>query len=281
MTPSHQPCHAGRPSRATIPTAGAAVALAACVFLIGCTRAARPGADAGGPLGPERPPAAPLTADDAYPQLRARDAVTLSYRITDGQDAERRADLLFTSCDRLADPPRIGRSADRACILWTVAPEDAPRNTRLWARVGSGLIVMGIMLNPERGVVTTFEPPLVIFPAGLEPGAPFTQTVGMKVTDERGRPKEQGSATLEMTLVAVQDLTLAGRTVETARVRSVFRANLRNARIIRTTDRWHIPGVGPVMEHFDEEVRAFGLVIERTSQTFILDGDPPPAAPNR
>jgi len=255
--------------------------LASSAVLIGCTGAAKPGAVAGGPLGPERPPAAPLTADDAYPQLRARDAVALSYRITDGHDSGQRAELLFTSCDRLENPPRIGQPADHACILWTVAPEDAPRNTRIWTRAGSGLIVMGRMLNPERSVVTTFDPPLVVFPAGLEPGVPFTQSVGMKVTDERGRPKEQGSATLETTLDAAQDLTLAGQTVETARVRSVFRANLKNARIVRTTDRWHIPGVGPVMEHFEEEVRVLGLIVERTSQTFILDGDVPTAAGDR
>jgi len=257
------------------------VGLAACVLVIGCSGAAKPRAAPIGPLGPEQAPPAPLTANDAYPQIRAGEPATLTYRISDGQDSGKRAALTFTACDRLDAPPAVAQPGEHACILWTVDPEQSPRNTRIWTRAGSGLIAMGIMLNPERRVDTTFEPPLVIFPAVLDPGSPFTQTVSMKVTDERGRPKEQGSATIETTLLARQHLTLAGRTVETERVRTVFRANLKNARIVRTTDRWHIPGVGPVMEHFDEEVRVFGLVVERTSQTFIFDGEVPSAADER
>ncbi len=255
--------------------------LLAIVLAAGCSGASTPVAGPNGPLGPERPPIAPLTANDAYPQVRAGEPATLTYRITDGQDAGQPAALTFTACDRLGALPPVAQPGDHTCLVWTVDAEATPRNTRVWTRAGSGLIVMGIMLNPERRVFSIFDPPLVVFPTVLEPGAPFTQTVSMKVTDERGRPKEQGTVTLETTLVAQQDLSLAGRSVETARVRSVFRANLKNARILRTTDRWHVPGVGPVMEHFNEEVRVFGLVVERTSQTFILDGDVPTAADDR
>lgn len=189
------------------------------------------------------------------------------YRIIDGQDAPASARLAFLPCDE--HEPAL--PADTTCVIWTVAGEDAERNTRLWTIAPTGAINMARMLNLERGVITTFDPPLVIFPDALTPQSPFTQTVDMKVTTEKGNPKERGKASLEMTLTARQDITISGQTLAADVVRSVFSADLQNAKVQRITDRWHVPDRGVVMETFEEQVRVFGLVVERTSQTIVLD----------
>lgn len=250
------------------------VLAAAALLAVGCAGGSRsPGAVSGVVLGAESPATAPLEVGDAYPRIAAGETAELRYRITDGQDAGQTAVLALNRCEHLRQKQATAADADdnRLCLRWTIEGESRERNTRLWSRAGSGLIVMGLMLNPEREVVTSFDPPLAIFPKELIPGEAFTQDVRMTVTDSNGRPKEQGRARLEMTLEADQELTLGGTRLQAQRVRTVFRADLRRARIVRTTQRWHVAGFGPVLEQFEEEVRAFGLVVERTRQTFVIE----------
>jgi hypothetical protein len=43
---------------------------------------------------------------------------------------------------------------------------------------------------------------------------------------------------------------------------------LKSADVVRTTDRWFAPNGGVVREAYEETVKVFGIVVERTGETF-------------
>lgn len=153
---------------------------------------------------------------------------------------------------------------------WTIEGEKRPRFERHLIRDDDGALAMREQRSFDRAVVSVFDPPLMVFPAKLAPGESFTMSSKMVVhpIDKPKSIKERGTAKVVITLRGLQS---PGRGKEPADVvRTVFTADLQSADVTRTTDRWVAPGFGLVVEQYEESVKVFGVVVEKTAETFIL-----------
>lgn len=170
---------------------------------------------------------------------------------------------------------RVERRGEAGTLIesWTVEGEKGPRFERVLDRGADGSVVMREQRSFDRNVRSVFEPPLMVFPARLEPDASFTMSSKMRVhpLDKPKVIKEQGMARVEITVRGVQ--ALAAGADESVVVRTVFTADLKSADVVRTTDRWFVPAQGMVREVYEETVKVFGVVVERTGETFELQGE--------
>ncbi len=111
-----------------------------------------------------------------------------------------------------------------------------------FVRASGGGAALVESINRIEGVISKFDPPLIVMPASLAPGSTFKQTLTLTVHPIRSPDKVQdrGEATQEVTYLGDADVALAGgATRPAAHVRSVFRVKLSAAAVVNTTDAWH------------------------------------------
>lgn len=192
-------------------------------------------------------------------------------------------------------PADTARSADGTLasftLVWTLEGESAPRSEREMVVGPDGDLAMARVVQHDRKVITVFDPPILVMPARLNPGAVVRQDSAV-VVYELNNPKrirEKGDATVEARFDGEADLPAEpGAPPNRARVfTTLLRLNLRAARSDRTTTRWFAPpppgGTGGLIrESFEETIRVLGVTIESTHQAMTLVGtaDPTCATPN-
>lgn len=165
----------------------------------------------------------------------------------------------------------VSRREDAGATIesWTIDGEARPRFERVLREEADGSLVMPEQRSFDRDVRTVFDPPLAVFPAALESDAPFVMTSRMTVHPLK-RPKaikERGTARVEISLRGSEGQEGSGAVV----MRTVFTADLQSADVVRTTDRWFVRGEGMSRERYEETVKALGLIIERSAETFSAE----------
>lgn len=207
-------------------------------------------------------------------------------RIESGTDAGKSWHVVPTDAARNAD----GALASFT-LVWTLEGESAPRSERFMVVETDGDLAMARVVQHDRSVITAFDPPVLVMPARLNPGAVVRQDSEVVVYELRNPKliKERGEASVEARFEGEADLPAQTGTDPTrARVFVThLRLNLRAARSDRTTTRWFAlpsptgPG-GLLREAFEESIRVLGVTIESSRQTMTLVGtaDPTCATPN-
>jgi len=164
----------------------------------------------------------------------------------------------------------VERSREGEVLIerWTIEGEKQPRFDRVLSEEADGSLVMREQRSYDRNVRSVFVPPLMVFPAKLEGDAAFTMSSKMTVhpLDKPKSIKEQGMARVEISLRGTQ-AHRKGAEASTV-VRTVFTADLKSADVVRTTDRWFAPGAGMVREAYEETVKVFGVLVERSAEVF-------------
>lgn len=157
--------------------------------------------------------------------------------------------------------------------------ESEPRLVEHYARAPNGRVVLTRSFDHVEGVVTWFDPPLVVLPASLSPGETFRQTLTLRVYPiaDQGRLQDQGEAEQEITFEGVQRIVTHRGAVDAALVREAFRVSLSAAKVERTTERWYSrdtadgAAAGLVGERWEQVVRFLGLPVRSQGEAWTLD----------
>lgn len=145
-----------------------------------------------------------------------------------------------------------------------------------------GDLSMAKVVQRDRSVITVFDPPVLLMPARINPGATVRQDVKVTVLELANpkKTKERGTGSLEARFDGQQILP-DGRSVLV--YTTVLDLKLSAARSRRETVRWFAPGgeFRLVRERFEETIRVFGVIIESTEQTLEpVVGDGSAVAPS-
>lgn len=138
-----------------------------------------------------------------------------------------------------------------------------------------GDLVSERSVTRDREVITEFVPPLLLFPATLDPSAPAHASNAFIVhpIQDPERVKQRGDAKVTISMVGIERVSLEGGVVEAARVRSVLTIDFGVAAVERTTDQWFAlrdgsAGIrGLVAERYDEVIKVLGVQTERRTGT--------------
>ncbi len=164
----------------------------------------------------------------------------------------------------------VGRTTDR--FEATFALDRGERHTEFWRRDEDGATLMTAVLEHEKRALTIFDPPLLIAPRELIPGAVEISDVGMRVVDpaDPRRLRERGRATRQIVYEGDQRIRTPRGELVASRVRVRFTADLRLADARTDSTLWIVPGLGIVAEEHREVVRILGVTTERRFDRFVL-----------
>lgn len=240
------------------------LALATIALMAGC-QAPAPMDDA--LFGSATDATTPLDAPDARPFLiRSTKPATRSFAVIGGEHdgATRRLESKRTTDDTIL----LRRSIEGA---------DRPESVQRFKVNAGGDLVSTRETNIARDVITDFDPPLVVFPASLAPGSPFTQSLEFIIhpIDDPEKIKERGKAEVRIALVGAQTINLPSGPVETLNVRTTLKIDFGPARVERTGNEWLIAGAGLVAESYDEKVIILGVTSEHRRETMHALEEPP------
>lgn len=138
----------------------------------------------------------------------------------------------------------------------------------------SGSLLLPSTKNFERNVAVLFDPPALTAPAILGAGETVRTEFKMRlpILDKPSKLREKGTGRSEITSVSEQRIRTGAGEFDAVLVREVFTSDFSKASAVRTIDRWYAPGVGLVAERWHEEVKAFGIPIESSSQAIRVRG---------
>lgn len=178
---------------------------------------------------------------------------------------------------------------DGSLAITTDASGDTQTTTRLVdagdAKPGERVLLQTILddgsiatrreVNKPEGVVIVFDPPLVVLPASVRAGTPFTQSVSMKVhpIKDESRTRAEGTATQEIRFLGRERLTLpGGRTVDTLKLGGTFSADLGPTSVVNESEEWYSEGLGLVAERREERTKVLGVQIRLNRSWWVLKG---------
>ncbi|GAB4517505.1 MAG: hypothetical protein Tsb0013_21760 [Phycisphaerales bacterium] len=224
------------------------------------------------------PPVAPGVRDGGPTALTPRDTYTgIVAAIETGTKSEQRFSITDGDDAGRTGVRRIEPHSDGAVVAWIVEGEERPRHENHLTRDDTGGLVVLRMPNRERDVVTRFEPPFVHFPYTLRQNEPVTQELRMLVADfdSPDRINRRGDSVSTITYLGSADVSQNDQRTRAAVIRTELESTFGPANVVRTTDRWFIPGRGLVGERYEETVRVFGIQSERRVQEIWLVGTEP------
>lgn len=205
----------------------------------------------------------PWTADGGQPtdyEIEAEPGVFVTtYEVVEGPDAG----ALMRSTRR------PGPEAGTWLMTRKLDSEDEPREERLQLiDPSSGGLILRSMKNFERNVNVQFSPGALTVPASLAPDQSVVSEMSLRLPylDRPGKLREKGTGRAEITYAADQRVRIGERSVDTRLLREIFTTTLTSAVATRTIERCFAPGKGLVAERWEEEVRVFGVVVERSVQ---------------
>ncbi|TVQ30490.1 MAG: hypothetical protein EA376_12640 [Phycisphaeraceae bacterium] len=237
----------------------ATLAIVGAVSAAGCRSAP---IDVGEDLGfmQEAAPGKVLSGHDAMPAKASR----FTYAITEGRGAG--SDVII-----------IQERDENDEIVWIVsrAPANDPDKPTRRDRIryeDDGSIVLLETHNIDRDVISRFDPPLIILPSELKPDDPHEQKLTMTLhpPSTPDRERDRGDARNTITLVASQRLETGDGGFDALRIEAVLEADLRAAKVLNKTDTWIVPETGMVAERYNEEARAFGIVVSSRTHLMVV-----------
>lgn len=228
------------------------------IALCGCQRGSSPQAEA--LFGAERTTSMAAQADWMYPAV----AAAASFCVI-GEAGEATGEI------------EIEIDAEEGAHQWRVlyrsAGDETPFREDVLGRI-DGRIVMLETLNRDRGALTLYDPPLLLTPLTLAPGAPIESESRMTAhpPDDRSRVTRRGDAIQRFEWMGTQQVKVGGRWIECARVRTEFRAQLAPAMVENVTERWYSEEspVGLVAERYDEKLFILGALSSTRGHVWVL-----------
>lgn len=141
-----------------------------------------------------------------------------------------------------------------------------------WARDEAGDIIMPVTLDHDEKALTRFDPPLLIAPKTLQPGAPVEAESDMVVLDSRNpnQQRERGKAKRSIEYIDDQRIRTPLGEFRAQRIIVHFAADLRLADAENTTTYWLAPDLGIIARLREEEVRILGLISTRKRSVSVL-----------
>ncbi|MFM9956473.1 MAG: hypothetical protein ACKVZJ_00210 [Phycisphaerales bacterium] len=168
-------------------------------------------------------------------------------------------------------------------LHWTFEGEAQPRSERRMLVSEAGDFSMSKVVQRDRSVITLFEPPVLVMPARINPGATVRQDVAVTIyeLDRPKKVKDKGTASVEITYAGLgpppasadgstpsaDDAERAGKRI----LRSSLLIDLSAAKSERFTERW-FDASGLVRETYEEKIRVLGVTIDSTRQAMVLAG---------
>lgn len=170
-------------------------------------------------------------------------------------------------------------------VVLEEAPDDADlplRRRRADGRVEhlgfseDGSVVLGAIEDPDEGVRTSYNPPLVLIPAELTEGEAQEYTSRMTVVNLEPPHRRRGSGTATRTVRYVGDETIESPAGDfrAKRIEASFRGEMTLATVTIDATEWYSPEVGLVQEKVDERVRAAVLFGSSDQQTIRIEALP-------
>jgi len=144
--------------------------------------------------------------------------------------------------------------------------------TEYWARDEAGGIIMPVTIDHDEKALTRFDPPLLIAPKTLQPGAAVEVEADMLVLDSRNlkRQREHGKAKRSIEYIDDQRIRTPLGEFRAKRIVVHFVADLRLADAENTTTYWLAPDLGIIAQLREEEVRILGLISTRKRSVSVL-----------
>ncbi len=135
----------------------------------------------------------------------------------------------------------------------------------------SGEIVLTETVNKDRGLISRYEPALVIAPGRIRPGQRLTQEAHVTVHPESDpeRINQRGDATNTIEYVGDQRLRTPAGSFRAARLESTFEGSFGISNVTSTTTSWLVESVGLAAERYEERVKAL-LPISQRSHWFVI-----------
>lgn len=136
-----------------------------------------------------------------------------------------------------------------------------------------GSVALAEQIDRVEGVEVVFDPPMVVLPAGLAPGAQHVQELRMTVhpLGDRARVRSRGPLVNRITFVGRQPVRTPLGERQGFRLTSRFTADLAPAEVISETDQLFVPGIGLVDEIDQERTRVLGVQIRNNRERWTLD----------
>ena len=252
----------------TSPIAGALAGLSVLV-LGGCQSATPPTTP--GLFGPTRASGAGLAMTDAW-----------AFVLGVGEDQSRSRTFEIVAGESSGHERRLDvRTEDGEIVVTsTIVGEEHPESVDRWTVSADGSLVALRSMTRDHEVITGFDPPLLVFPKRLEPGAPATMSNEFIVhpVAHPSRVKQRGKATLSITLVGIEEVTLGSGSIDALHVRSELKIDFGVAAVDRVTDQWFAVGKGEerdgiggiIAERYDETIKVLGIQTERHAGTMRL-----------
>ena len=189
-----------------------------------------------------------------------------------GDPVERRfAGAGGAALTRTVEPDGSGRSWT---IAWAEGDAGEPAESLVLRLEPDGSLVSTRTVNPDRGVFSEFDPPMLVMPPELEPGAraerPFRMVV--RPIDDPGAVTERGGGRSIVGVAGTRDVVWNGEPATAWLVRWSFEATLGPAQVRNRTERLLIPGVGVVAESTRRLVRVLGVQTESRSERRRAEG---------
>jgi len=267
--------------------------LASALLLPACasTRPANPQQTAAAQaMGELRPPQGDLTFQEVYPALSVagtnQPPAPARFRVIAGQHTGK---VLTVRHERIppATPEQEGERWDvsrfvSASDVSAGAPADAASapaapgaliERRQHVLLAGPTLMLHQIENHDRSVRIEFKPDALSMPASLAPAAAAPSTHAIRIVDLKNPRKlrERGTGDSQLVYENDQTITVPAGTFETRITRETYTSTLQHAVATRVIVRWYAPApVGLVRERWTEEVKALGLIVERSEHEMEL-----------
>lgn len=264
--------------------AGMVALLAAPMLALGCASGEQASLVSGPPVIGEDGPASAKSLDAKF--THALTSGTEGFAAHEGPGAP--GTIIFVTAKRAESS---GNSGGESWIVTRRAMnEEAPYLTETYTRTADGSVALAESINAKEGVISRFDPPMVVAPARLTPGSPAKQSLTLTVHPIRDPTavRDKGAATHEVTYLGDARVGLAGQAeVSAAHIRSVFRAKLSSASVVNSSDAWRsLPSAsasepqGLLVQSDDERASFLGMQVRANRAMFSRIGattaDPAP-----
>ena len=264
--------------------------LLVCGSLVGGCSPSKGSAANSGLLVPLAAPTGVVLAPKAMPEWVAGAADSeVELRIALGKDAGKSIKL---DC-KPGSPEQVLPSSppvppDAFLVDWLIVGEKKPRTERTLVRGPDGGISMSRVLDRDHKVITTFDPPLPVLPARLDPRQVVKgqSHVVVHELNDPAKVREQGTALV--TIAYTNDIAVpspdqadVGGASRLRVVRTILQTNFSSAKSSRKAEQWFSDSRGLEAESYEEIVTLLGVVIERTQQTLVRPGGAGEAARTR
>lgn len=201
-----------------------------------------------------------LSLDDLMPWFGADEGIETRFEVIFGGH---KGETMLRTQERLSE----GQWRQ----IWSVEGAEEPLEEQTLSLDDDGAVRLGPIVKHDRGLSVVMDPTPIVMPQVLRGEDPVETSFDMRLPllSNPDQLRAQGTGTLTMELAGRQRVWTPRGSVDAWLIREVFTTDLNVSSSRRETERWYEPEKGLVLERWRETVRAFGLVIERSSRTIV------------